>query len=86
MGARLNRIQKKKLLHFRFRSHGWEQQHFLDREVISEHHGKAVNTQAPSGSWRQTIFQRGTEVLVMDHGLVITRSLRSHYTSLFPRY
>mmetsp|Transcript_8923 Transcript_8923/g.24044 ORF Transcript_8923/g.24044 Transcript_8923/m.24044 type:complete len:656 (-) Transcript_8923:29-1996(-) len=57
------------------RLHRREEKHLLDVVVIRQEHGKPVNTESPSAGRRKAILQRGTEVLVHEHGLVVSGSL-----------
>lgn len=55
--------------------------HLLDVGCVSQHHGQAVNAQAPASSGRQAILQTSTEALVNEHGFIITLRLGLHMTT-----
>lgn len=55
--------------------HGRKEKYFLDIVGIGEKHGEPIDAHAPAGCGRQPVFQGSTEVLVYEHGLVITGSL-----------
>jgi len=52
--------------------HSWEQKNFLDVVVISEKHGKSINTETPTTGRRQTVFESGNIAIVDGAGLEIT--------------
>ena len=52
--------------------------HLLDVGCVSQHHGQAINAQAPASSGRQAILQTSTEALVNEHGFIIALRLGLH--------
>ena len=50
---------------------GREQDDVADGVAVGEQHHQTVDTDTLTGSRRQTVFQRGHEVGVVEHGFVI---------------
>ena len=53
------------------RTQGREQDDVADGVAVGEQHHQAVDTDALTGGGRQTVFQRGNEVGVVEHGFVV---------------
>ena len=54
-----------------FRTHGGEEEHFLDGRLTGHEDGQTVNANANAGRRRHAVLQRTHEVVVDDHGLVV---------------
>ena len=48
---------------------------YLDIVGIREKHGESIDAHAPAGGWGQPVFQGSAEVLIYEHGLIVTSSL-----------
>ena len=59
------------------RLHGGEEKHFLDVVLVSQEHGKSIDTHTPSSCWWETILESLDKVLVNALGFVITSILGS---------